>query len=105
MKTKGNTILESTRSKAILKFINGLPGFKAAKRHQGGWNRKGDPDITGCGGPYGRRIEFETKQPGQKPTPLQEIRLREWSEAGAAVGVVYDVQSARELLILHGLLQ
>lgn len=108
MKTKApkkNTVLESTRSKKIVKWINTLPGFKAVKRHQAGWNRKGDPDITGCGGPSGRRFELETKQPGEGPTPLQEIRLREWSEAGAVTGVVREVEDARRIFVANGLLQ
>ena len=107
MKTKApkhNTILETTRTKAILKFINGLPEFMAVKRHQAGYNCKGDPDITGCG-PRGRRLEIEVKQPGAVPTRLQEERLRVWGSYGAVTGVVHDVDDARALLIAHGLLQ
>lgn len=102
---KKNTVLESTRSKNIVKWINKLPGFKAVKRHQAGWNRKGDPDITGCGGPNGRRFELETKQPGEGPTKLQADRLREWGEAGAVTGIVHDVDDAKRIFLAHGLIQ
>jgi hypothetical protein len=101
---KQNTVLETTRTKAILKYINGLPGFIAVKRHQAGYNCKGDPDITGCG-PRGRRLEIEVKQPGAAPTRLQEERLRVWSSYGAVTGIVHDVPETRDLLVVHGLLQ
>jgi hypothetical protein len=74
-----------------------LPGFFAVKRHQSGANRKGDPDITGCV-PGGRRLELEVKQPGNKPTVIQEYRLSEWQKFGALVGVVHDVEETELLL-------
>lgn len=102
---KQNTVLETTRTRNILKYINSLPGFKAVKRHQAGANRKGDPDITGCGGRYGRHIELEVKQPGNRTTTLQEIRLREWSEVGAVTGVVHDVDDVISIFKGCGLIQ
>lgn len=107
MKTKApkqNTVLETTRTKKILAYLNGLPGFMAVKRHQAGWNCKGDPDITGCG-PQGRRLEIEVKQPGNTLTRPQEERLRVWGSYGAVTGVVHDVDDTHDLLIAHGLLQ
>lgn len=90
-------ILESTRTKAIIKHINSLPGFFVVKRHSTGANRNGDPDITGCG-PGGKRIEIEVKQPGKKPTTLQFARLQQWSEAGAWTGWATDVEGAKQLI-------
>ena len=96
--------LETARTKHILEWINSLPGFKAVKRHQAGANRKGDPDITGCVPiPMGRRLELEVKQPGNKPTTIQEVCLNEWREVGALVGVVHDVLETVNLFKTWGL--
>jgi hypothetical protein len=100
---KNNTILETTRTKNILRYLNGLPGFFAVKRHQAGANRKGDPDISGCVS-GGRRLELEVKQPSGKLTILQEARLAEWERAGAFTGVVHDVADTETLLKEWGVL-
>ena len=82
--------------KAILAYLNGLPGCLARKRWGGGLGVAGDPDITGC--LNGRHFEFEVKRPGEQPTPLQMRRLDEWRRAGAVAAVVTSVAEVRELL-------
>ncbi|HLH16236.1 MAG TPA: hypothetical protein VKX45_03405 [Bryobacteraceae bacterium] len=82
--------------KAILTYLNGLPGCVARKRWGGGLGVTGDPDITGCIG--GRHFEFEVKRPGERPTALQMHRLREWTEAGALAATVTSVAEVRALL-------
>lgn len=82
--------------KAILVYLNGIPGCVARKRWGGGLGVAGDPDITGC--LHGRHFEFEVKRPGEHPTPLQERRLREWVDAGALATTVTSVAEVRALL-------
>jgi hypothetical protein len=61
----------------------------------------GDSDITGC--IRGWHFELEVKRPGERPTPLQLRRLREWRYAGAITGVVTSVAEVRELLAKNSL--
>ncbi len=102
--SKPRRVLETRRTACILRYINGLPGFMAVKRHQGGACRNGDPDVTGCV-PGGRRLELEVKQPGEDPSKLQRIRLAEWAEAGALTGVVTDVNDTHALFCKWGLMR
>lgn len=87
--------------KAILAYLNGLPGCVARKRWGVGYGVAGDPDITGC--IRGRHFEFEVKRPGQGPTALQARRLEEWRRAGAVVAVVESLAQVRALLAEEGL--
>jgi hypothetical protein len=89
--------------KAILAYLNGLPGCVARKRWGGGYGVAGDPDITGC--IRGRHFEFEVKRPGDKPRPLQRKRLDNWRRAGAVGAAVYSVDDVRRVLGEAGLLQ
>ena len=88
--------------KAILIYLNGLPGCLARKRWGGGMGVAGDPDITGC--IAGRHFEFEVKRSGERPTPLQVKRLGEWADAGAITAVVTSVANVRGLIEQHGVL-
>jgi len=87
--------------RAVLAYLNALPGCVARKRWGGGMGVAGDPDITGC--IRGQHFEFEVKRPAEKPTALQARRLEEWRGAGAIAGVVENVDQARELLARAGL--
>jgi hypothetical protein len=82
--------------KAILAYLNGLPGCLARKRWGGGMGVAGDPDIDAC--IRGRSVQFEVKRPGERPTPLQVKRLEEWRKAGAVVAVVHGVGEVRAVL-------
>ena len=82
--------------KAILVYLNGLPGCLARKRWSGGMGVAGDPDIDACF--HGRSLQLEVKRPREKPTPLQMKRLEEWRQAGAVVGLVHSVGEARKIL-------
>jgi hypothetical protein len=87
--------------KAILAYLNSLPGCLARKRWGGGMGVAGDPDIDAC--LRGRSVQLEVKRPGEKPTLLQVKRLEEWRQAGAVVGVVVSVDDAKSLLAREGL--
>jgi len=82
--------------KAILAYLNGLPGCLARKRWGGGMGVAGDPDIDAC--IRGRSVQLEVKRPGEKPTALQLKRIEEWRRAGAVVAVVNSVADVRRLL-------
>jgi hypothetical protein len=82
--------------RAILTYLNSLPGCLARKRWGGGMGVAGDPDIDAC--IRGRCLQLEVKRPGEKPTPLQMKRLADWQRAGALVGVVSNVGEVREIL-------
>ncbi len=87
---------ESSIVKAILRYLNSLPGCLARKRWGGGMGVAGEPDIDACF--RGRSLQLEVKRPGEKPTLLQLKRLEQWREAGALVGVVTSVAEVKELL-------
>ncbi len=82
--------------KAILAYLNSLPGCLARKRWGGGMGVAGDPDIDAC--LRGRSVQLEVKRPGEKATPLQLMRLDEWRRAGAITGVVTSVEEVKALL-------
>jgi hypothetical protein len=89
-------ISERAIVKAILTYLNSLPGCLARKRWGGGMGAAGDPDITGC--IFGRHFELEVKRPGEQPTALQARRLREWAAAGSLAATVTSVAEVRSLL-------
>lgn len=82
--------------KAILAYLNGLPGCLARKRWGGGMGVAGDPDIDAC--IRGRSVQLEVKRPGERPTALQLKRIEEWRKAGAVVAVVHGVAEVRAVL-------
>jgi penicillin-binding protein-related factor A (putative recombinase) len=94
-KKKDEGILEKIRSDKICKFLNTIPQCKATKRHQSGYGRKGDPDITGC--LRGIHFEFEVKQPGKHLTQVQEVKIEEWKKAGAIAGRVENVNDVLDV--------
>jgi hypothetical protein len=87
--------------KAVLAYLNGLPGCLARKRWGGGMGVAGGPDIDAC--LRGRSLQLEVKRPGEKPTRLQVKRLGEWRTAGAIAGVVVSVDEVKDLLAKEGL--
>jgi hypothetical protein len=89
-------ITERAIVKAILAYLNGLPGCLARKRWGGGMGVAGDPDIDAC--VRGRSVQLEVKRSGERPTPLQLKRLDEWRQAGALVAVVSSVEDVKSLL-------
>ena len=87
---------EASLVKNILKRLNGIPGCRAQKTHGGKYGTKGKPDITGCF--YGIRFEMEVKRPGEKPDPLQQHEMDQWSNVGAFVKTVHSVEEALNLI-------
>ncbi len=84
---------EKSLHERIMAYINIQPGCKCRKRHGTAYGHKGDPDLYGslCG----LHFEFEIKQKGEKPTPLQQKRLKEWEATGSIVGWFDDFELAK----------
>lgn len=87
--------LEKSIVNNIMKKLKALPGCNVFKVH-GNEFCVGQPDLIGC--INGQMFCIECKQPGKKPTKIQEIRLKEWAEAGAVVGVATCWESAKEII-------
>lgn len=87
---------ESSIVDGILRYLNGLDGCKARKRHGSPYAQAGEPDIEAC--LNGQSIQLEVKQPGKHETKIQAKRLREWQDAGACVAVVTSADEVRVLV-------
>jgi hypothetical protein len=88
--------LETTITKSIVKSAkaNGWWTFKIAG---GAFQRAGVPDLLCIKG--GRAVFLEVKQPGKKPTPLQQHVMQEIREQGGAVAeVVTSKEQAQKVL-------
>lgn len=72
---------ETNITNRIMKEINRHDGCLVIKKHNNQHGRKGEPDLLGS--IHGRFIAIEVKQPGKKPTKIQQARLRQWRAAGA----------------------
>lgn len=99
-KSKRSSILEKTRQRNILKFLNAVPNCIAESRTQTGYGKKGGADILGC--IDGRHFELEVKQPDKHLSPLQEQWQKRWGACGSIVGRVTDVESTRATFRQHG---
>lgn len=110
-----NTIpRESTIVDRILKYLNGLPGCIARKRHGSAYGLKGEPDIYGVisvqrytyndvdgeylEAPTPLHFEVEVKRPGKEPTTLQAQRLAQWSTIGVPTLVATSLDEVKAFI-------
>lgn len=122
-KAKKKPPLESEIVDAILKYLAGIPGVCAAKRHGSPYGIRGEPDITGAirlsaslfvsGGAATRgpveiahRFEIEVKRPGETSTPGQIKRQEYWRRCGASVIEADSVGDVQLLIdgLVHGIM-
>ena len=94
---------EAAVTRAVLKYINGLPRAKAEKRHGSVYTGAGKQDILAC--VAGRHVEIELKRPGEEPRPLQDRVRQQWERAGAITGVAHSVDEVKALFRAHGLIR
>jgi len=88
--------LETSITKAIQKRSTAL-GWWHLKIAGGGFQRPGIPDLLLV--KHGIAVFLEVKQPGKKPTPLQDYVMREIQRVGGAVAaVVCSVDEAEKVL-------
>lgn len=88
--------LEKTIKANILAYLNSLPRCYARGKHSSPFS-KGWPDVLGS--LNGRTLAFEVKQPGKKPTILQETELLKWHRSGAISAVVTSVADVQAIII------
>lgn len=72
---------EKTQTKKLQALFTAAGG-KVIKVGAGPYIETGTPDLIGC--LRGKCVVVEMKRPGEKPTPLQLYRLKQWGDAGAA---------------------
>ena len=89
---------ESTIQKRIVDYLNSLPYCKAVINHGNAWQGSGRPDIFASYRELFLALEVKTET-GQL-TKLQLHELNKWSETGAIIGVVRNVDDVRQLLSL-----
>ena len=86
-------MLETTITKNILKYLNGLPNTYAFKIHGAGYGTNGVSAIMCCH--EGRFVAMEVKVPTRnRPTKMQKYFLKRINEAhgqGAVVTSILDV--------------
>lgn len=96
MAASKNTPREASIVRAILEYLNSLPGCYAEKTWGGPYGNAGRPDIDGC--INGRALKLEVKRPGGRLTKLQAERLARWRAAGAVAEVVCSVDDVKRLI-------
>lgn len=88
---------ESSFQSQALQYLNSIPGCRA-ENVSGNAMQSGRPDINGC---YcGRMFKLELKVPDHKnvATKKQELELQKWEAVGAAVGVIYSMESLKKFM-------
>lgn len=82
--------------KAVMKYLETVPGCFCWKEHGGMYGTAGIPDIIACinGHFYG----FEVKTESGKPTKLQEATIRKILAAGGTALVVRSVDEVRTVV-------
>ena len=88
---------EKSITNSILKRLNEQNQCKAIKMHGSMYSTRGTPDILCV--KDGHAIFLEVKQPGKKPTVIQEQQIAAWRGAKATADVVTSVQEALALVL------
>ena len=82
---------------AILKRLKSLDQCYAIKLHGSMYSTRGTPDVLCV--KDGQAYLLEVKQPGKKPTAIQEQEISKWNGAKAIARVVTSVQEALEAVL------
>lgn len=83
---------ERTSSKTAVKAFNSMARTKAIKLHGSAYTEAGTPDILCiC---FDLPFLIEMKKQGGVLSKLQELRLRQWKDAGANTRVCYSAEEA-----------
>ena len=81
---------------SIRKYLKTIPGVFFWKEHGGQYGTAGIPDIICC---YrGRFVALEAKTDTGNVTKLQEITLRQITEAGGIAAVVRSVDDVKRII-------
>lgn len=89
--------MENNLQSRALQYLNSIPGCRA-ENVSGNAMQSGRPDINGCFN--GRMFKLELKVTDHKNTATkkQELELRKWGTAGAAVGVIYSMEALMDFM-------
>lgn len=89
--------LEKNFQSEVLKYLNSLPDCRA-ENVSGNAKQSGRPDINGCY--HGRMFKIELKVTDNKnsASKKQNYELQRWYKAGAAVGVIYSMDTLKDML-------
>ena len=88
---------EKASSKRLVLALNSIIGCKAYKKHGSVWGEAGAPDIFCiC---LAKCFVFEMKKRGGVVSAIQEVRLLQWSNAGANCYVAISVDEALNFLM------
>lgn len=83
---------EKVISKTAVKAFNSMARTKAIKLHGSAYTEAGTPDILCvC---FNLPFLIEMKKPGGVLSKLQELRLAQWTKAGANTRVCYSAEDA-----------
>ena len=88
-------VLEKTIVAKVLAQGRAL-GFFCCKFHGNAYSMAGVPDVLAI--KNGRAFWLEVKRPGEGPTKVQTLRMRELASAGCPVAVVHSAEEARQFL-------
>lgn len=87
--------LERTIVAGAMKAARGL-GWLAYKMHGSQFGVAGLPDVLCI--KAGTAVWLEAKRPGQRPTKIQDARMRELAEAGCKTAVICSAGEAKSFL-------
>lgn len=87
---------ESALQKRVLEELKSEPGVRALRLTESPYLEAGTPDLLVV--VEGRAVFVELKVEGEKPTPLQAYRGREWASVGALVGVARSLDEVLDLI-------
>jgi hypothetical protein len=88
--------IESSITRSIVLLANGL-GWWSLKIAGGPHQTSGIPDLLLL--KNGRAVFLEVKQPGKKPTKLQEYRMHEIRTVGGAIAAVVTSKTEAERIL------
>lgn len=75
-----------------LRALRKLPDTHVVKNHGSIYSRRGEPDLYGCNA--GTCFVIELKDGRGVVSRAQILRLNQWHQSGARVGVARSVESA-----------
>ena len=88
---------ESRLTKKILDVLNRIPRTKAIKLHGSRYSVAGTPDLLVVSD--GKALLLEVKTASGRTTPIQDVQLRQWRDAGALVATVRSVDDAVDVVL------
>lgn len=80
---------ESVFQKNVIKLVESVGGY-VIKTHVSAYQSQGEPDLVCCYKGY--FVAFELKVPGNKPSKLQELKIKQIQRAGGIAITAYSLE-------------